>query len=109
MLEIADTVGQMVAHTNLGLMSASLGQRKAAAYSHEQAIKCAVQYYQAIKCAVQLSATEAERAAVGNLAFLLLAEERYEDCRPFLERFTAVCAALNDRKGQAEGHMALGR
>mmetsp|Transcript_38791 Transcript_38791/g.84411 ORF Transcript_38791/g.84411 Transcript_38791/m.84411 type:complete len:506 (-) Transcript_38791:599-2116(-) len=98
-LEIADTIGQMVAHTNLGLMSASLGQRKAAAYSHEQAIKCSV----------QLSATEAERAAVGNLAFLLLAEERYEDCRPFLERFTAVCAALGDKRGQADGHMALGR
>jgi hypothetical protein len=44
-LEIADTVGQLVAHTNLGLMSASLGQRRAAAYSHEQAIKCAVQVW----------------------------------------------------------------
>jgi hypothetical protein len=57
----------------------------------------------------QLNATEAERAAVGNLAFLLLAEERYEeDCRPFLQRFTALCCALNDQKGQADGHMALG-
>ena len=42
-LEIADSVGQFVAHTNLGLMSASLGQKKAASYSYEQAIKCTVQ------------------------------------------------------------------
>jgi hypothetical protein len=42
-LEVADSVGQFVAHTNLGLMSASLGQKKAASYSYEQAIKCTVQ------------------------------------------------------------------
>mmetsp|Transcript_9702 Transcript_9702/g.11246 ORF Transcript_9702/g.11246 Transcript_9702/m.11246 type:complete len:595 (-) Transcript_9702:577-2361(-) len=98
-LEVADTAGQLVAHTNLGLMSTMLGQKEAAAYSHEQAIKCAV----------QLQDQPAERASVGNLAFLLLGEERYEESRPFLERYVSVCCALNDGKGQAEGYLGLGR
>eukprot|EP00241_Pyramimonas_parkeae_P015491 CAMPEP_0114281724 /NCGR_PEP_ID=MMETSP0059-20121206/3165_1 /TAXON_ID=36894 /ORGANISM="Pyramimonas parkeae, Strain CCMP726" /LENGTH=543 /DNA_ID=CAMNT_0001402293 /DNA_START=325 /DNA_END=1956 /DNA_ORIENTATION=- len=98
-LAITDTVGQLVAHTNLGLMSSNLGQKKAAAYSHEQAIKCSV----------QLTAPQAERAAVGNMAFLLMEEEHFEDCRPFMERYVSVCCSLGDKRGQVEGHMALGR
>jgi hypothetical protein len=46
---------------------------------------------------------------VGNMAFLLLGEQRWDQCRPFLERYVALCCGLEDRLGQAQGHLALGR
>ena len=46
---------------------------------------------------------------MGNMAFLLLGEQRWDQCRPFLERYVALCCGLDDRLGQAQGHLALGR
>ena len=57
----------------------------------------------------QINDQTAEQSAVGNMAFLLLGEQRWDACRPFMERYVALCCGLGEKTGQAQGHLALGR
>ncbi|CAD7940270.1 unnamed protein product [Amoebophrya sp. A25] len=92
--KIADSVGKFIAHANLGLCYASLGEKNASTLNHQYALQFAL----------QLQSVEGQSLAIGNLAVSsddLAYNEDPEKMRALIERYIQLCDSLHHDNSSA--------
>merc|ERR1719440_1014479 len=97
-LELADAPGKFVAHLNLGLAQAALGELEAAATN----------YRHALRAAIRSGSMQGEAVACGNLALVGKQAGDLETARACLDRYLQLSEALSDAVGAVEAHHRLG-
>jgi len=97
--EDADSVGKFVAHLNIGLANALLGEREASTVS----------YQYALRYALELHSLEGQSLAVGSLGF---SEGMYghdpDKTSALIERYMELCSALKQPRYQEAALQQLG-
>lgn len=97
--EGADSVGKFLAHLNLGLAYASLGERESATVNHQYALRYAL----------RLRSLEGQSLAIGSLSFSPGAYEHDTlKMRAIVERYVELCDALKHPRNQAAALRKLG-
>merc|ERR1712100_226773 len=97
--ESSDSVGKFVAHLNMGITYAELGEREASTVNHQYALRYAL----------QLHSLEGQSLAIGNLGFSAgMYENDPEKMRVLIERYVELCDALKQPKNQASALKKLG-
>lgn len=97
--EIADTVGKFVAHLNMGLAYALLGQREAATVNHQYALRYAL----------ELHSLEGQSLAIGSIGFVSgLFQKESVKLRALMERYVELCGELKQPKNHAAALRKLG-
>mmetsp|Transcript_75142 Transcript_75142/g.163932 ORF Transcript_75142/g.163932 Transcript_75142/m.163932 type:complete len:472 (+) Transcript_75142:39-1454(+) len=97
--ECADSVGKFVAHLNMGLAYAKLGEKESAVVNHQYALRYAL----------QLRSLEGQSLAIGSLSFSAgMYENDPDKMRKLIERYIELCGALKQTRNQASALMKLG-
>lgn len=97
--EISDAVGKFVAHLNMGLAYAQLGEREASTVNHQYALRYAL----------QLRSLEGQSLAIGSLGFSAgIYDNDPDKMRVLLERYVELCGALKHGRNQASALKKLG-
>ena len=97
-LELSDAPGKFVAHLNLGLAQAGLGELDDASTS----------YRHALRSAIRSGSMQGEAVACGNLALVGKQSGDLETARACLDRYLQLTEALSDTVGAVEAHQRLG-
>merc|ERR1719327_1176067 len=97
--ENSDAVGKFVAHLNMGLAYADLGEREASTVNHQYALRYAL----------QLRSLEGQSLAIGSLGFGPgMYENDPDKMRVLIERYVELCDALKQTRNQAAALRKLG-
>jgi len=97
--EVSDAVGKFVAHLNMGLAYATLGERESST----------VNFQYALRYALQLQSLEGQSLAIGSLSFSKgMYENDAEKMRALVERYVDLCDALKQSRNQAAAFRKLG-
>lgn len=97
--EHSDAVGKFVAHLNMGLAYAQLGEKESAT----------VNFQYALRYALQLHSLEGQSLAIGSLSFSAgMYENDPEKLRVLIERYVDLCGMLKQNRNQASALKALG-
>lgn len=97
--ESSDSVGKFVAHLNMGLAYAQLGEREASTVNHQYALRYAL----------QLHSLEGQSLAIGSLGFSAgMYDNDPEKMRVLIERYVDLCDALHQPRNQATALKKLG-
>lgn len=97
--ESSDSVGKFVAHLNMGLAYAQLGEKEAATVNHQYALRYAL----------QLHSLEGQSLAIGSLGFSAgMYDNDPEKMRMLIERYVDLCDALKQPRNQATALKKLG-
>lgn len=97
--ENSDSVGKFVAHLNMGLAYAQLGEKEAATVNHQYALRYAL----------QLHSLEGQSLAIGSLSFSAgMYENDPEKMRVLIERYVELCGALKQTRNQVSALKKLG-
>jgi len=97
--ENSDAVGKFVAHLNMGLAYALLGERESATVNHQYALRYAL----------QLHSLEGQSLAIGSLSFSAgMYENDPEKMRALIERYVELCGALKQSRNQVSALKRLG-
>ncbi|CAJ1412580.1 unnamed protein product [Effrenium voratum] len=97
--ENADSIGKFVAHLNMGLAYAQLGEREASTVNHQYALRYAL----------QLHSLEGQSLAIGSLSFSAgMYDQEPEKMKILVERYVDLCATLKQTRNQAIALKKLG-
>lgn len=97
--ESSDSVGKFVAHLNMGIAYAELGEREASTVNHQYALRYAL----------QLHSLEGQSLAIGNLGFSAgMYENDPEKMRILIERYVELCDTLKQTNNQTNAYKKLG-
>lgn len=97
--EGADSVGKFVAHLNMGLAYALLGEKEASTVNHQYALRYAL----------QLHSLEGQSLAIGSLGFSAGSYEHDPGKMGVLiERYMELCGALKQPRNQTSALQKLG-
>jgi len=98
--EIADVAGKFLAHVNLGIIYAALGDNEKSSINHQFALRYAI----------QMSSIAGQSVAIGNLGQIGSGTigGDYDKTRMFVERYLNLSAELKDRKGEGGAYLQLG-
>jgi len=97
--ESSDSVGKFVAHLNMGIAYAELGEREASTVNHQYALRYAL----------QLHSLEGQSLAIGNLGFSAgMYENDPEKMRILIERYVELCDTLKQTNNQTSAFKKLG-
>jgi len=97
--ENSDGVGRFIAHLNMGLAYASLGEKQMATVNHQYALRFAL----------QLRSLEGQSLAIGSLSFSSgMYDNDPEKMRALIERYVELCGALGQSRNQATALRKLG-
>jgi tetratricopeptide (TPR) repeat protein len=97
--ENSDSVGKFVAHLNMGLAYAQLGEREASTVNHQYALRYAL----------QLHSLEGQSLAIGSLGFSAgMYDNDPEKMRVLIERYVHLCDTLKQPRNQASALKKLG-
>merc|ERR1712187_902099 len=97
--ENADSVGKFVAHLNMGLAYALLGEKESSTVNHQYALRYAL----------QLNSLEGQSLAIGSLSFSAgMYENDPEKMRVLVERYVDLCNTLKQPRNQALALKKLG-
>merc|ERR1712187_27290 len=95
----SDSVGKFVAHLNMGLIYAQLGEREASTVNHQYALRYAL----------QLHSLEGQSLAIGSLSFSAgMYDNDPEKMRVLVERYVDLCNTLKQPRNQALALKKLG-
>lgn len=97
--ENSDSVGKFVAHLNMGLAYAQLGERESSTVNHQYALRYAL----------QLHSLEGQSLAIGSLGFSAgMYDNDPEKMRVLIERYVHLCDTLKQPRNQASALKKLG-
>lgn len=97
--ENSDAVGKFVAHLNMGLAYAQLGEREAATVNHQYALRYAL----------QLHSLEGQSLAIGSLSFSAgMYENDPAKMRILIQRYVEICGVLKQTRNQTAALKKLG-
>lgn len=97
--ENSDAVGKFVAHLNMGLAYALLGEKEASTVNHQYALRYAL----------QLHSLEGQSLAIGSLSFSAGMYDNDPDRMKLLvERYVELCSSLKQSKNEASALQKLG-
>jgi len=97
--ENSDSVGKFVAHLNMGLAYAQLGERESSTVNHQYALRYAL----------QLHSLEGQSLAIGSLGFSAgMYDNDPEKMRVLIERYVHLCDTLKQPRNQAAALKKLG-
>ncbi|CAE8642969.1 unnamed protein product [Polarella glacialis] len=97
--ECSDSVGKFVAHLNMGLAYALLGEKEASTVNHQYALRYAL----------QLHSLEGQSLAIGSLSFSAgVYDNDPEKMRVLIERYVDLCNILKQPRNQASALKKLG-
>lgn len=97
--ENSDSVGKFVAHLNMGLAYALLGERESSTVNHQYALRYAL----------QLHSLEGQSLAIGSLGFSAgMYDNDPEKMRILIERYVQLCDTLKQPRNQATALKKLG-
>lgn len=97
--ESSDSVGKFVAHLNMGLAYAALGEKEASTVNHQYALRYAL----------QLHSLEGQSLAIGSLSFSAgMYDNDPEKMRVLVERYVDLCNTLKQPRNQASALKKLG-
>lgn len=97
--ENSDSVGKFVAHLNMGLAYAQLGERESSTVNHQYALRYAL----------QLHSLEGQSLAIGSLGFSAgMYDNDPEKMRILIERYVHLCDTLKQPRNQASALKKLG-
>jgi tetratricopeptide (TPR) repeat protein len=97
--ENSDSVGKFVAHLNMGLAYAQLGERESSTVNHQYALRYAL----------QLHSLEGQSLAIGSLGFSAgMYDNDPEKMRILIERYVHLCDTLKQPRNQATALRKLG-
>ncbi|CAK9083088.1 Hypothetical protein SCF082_LOCUS39456, partial [Durusdinium trenchii] len=97
--EIADSIGKFVAHLNMGLAYAQLGEREASTVNHQYALRYAL----------QLHSLEGQSLAIGSLSFSAgMYDHEPDKMKILVERYVDLCGVLKQTRNQAIALKKLG-
>jgi len=97
--ENSDAIGKFVAHLNMGLAYAELGEREASTVNHQYALRYAL----------QLHSLEGQSLAIGSLSFSAgIYDSDPDKMKVLVERYVDLCGALKQTKNQAIALKKLG-
>ena len=89
---------KFVAHTNLGLVFAALGQPAEAAVHHQHALRYAI----------RLGSVPSQSIAIGNLGLTGSASQDFVTAKACMERYLELSSSLQDVEGLSNAHHTLG-
>jgi tetratricopeptide (TPR) repeat protein len=95
---IADVPGKFVAHCNLGLAYAQMGDLEKASLNHRQALRYAI----------VMASLVGESLACGNLGMVAMRMKDARTAKACLERHLKLSTALKDMRAQLEAKKELG-
>merc|ERR1719311_447336 len=97
--ESSDSVGKFVAHLNMGIAYAELGEREASTVNHQYALRYAL----------QLHSLEGQSLAIGSLGFSAgMYDNDPEKMRVLIQRYVHLCDTLKQPRNQASALKKLG-
>lgn len=97
--ENADSIGKFVAHLNMGLAYAQLGEREASTVNHQYALRYAL----------QLHSLEGQSLAIGSLSFSAgMYDQEPDKMKILVERYVDLCGVLKQTRNQAVALKKLG-
>lgn len=97
--ENSDSVGKFVAHLNMGLAYAQLGEKESSTVNHQYALRYAL----------QLHSLEGQSLAIGSLGFSAgMYDNDPEKMRVLIERYVHLCDTLKQPRNQATALKKLG-
>eukprot|EP00931_Biecheleriopsis_adriatica_P101853 TRINITY_DN76918_c0_g1_i1.p1 TRINITY_DN76918_c0_g1~~TRINITY_DN76918_c0_g1_i1.p1 ORF type:complete len:465 (+),score=84.45 TRINITY_DN76918_c0_g1_i1:33-1427(+) len=97
--ETSDSVGKFVAHLNMGLAYALLGEKEASTVNHQYALRYAL----------QLHSLEGQSLAIGSLSFSAgVYDNDPEKMKALIGRYVDLCNALKQPRNQATALKKLG-
>jgi len=97
--ESSDTIGKFVAHLNMGLAYADLGEKEASTVNHQYALRYAL----------QLRSLEGQSLAIGSLGFGAgLYDNDPAKVRTLIERYVELCDTLKQPRNQTAALKKLG-
>lgn len=97
--ENSDSIGKFVAHLNMGLAYAHLGEPEASTVNHQYALRYAL----------QLHSLEGQSLAIGSLSFSAgIYDSDPEKMKVLVERYVDLCGTLKQTKNQAAALKKLG-
>lgn len=97
--ENADSIGKFVAHLNMGLAYAQLGEREASTVNHQYALRYAL----------QLHSLEGQSLAIGSLSFSAgMYDQEPDKMKILVERYVDLCGVLKQSRNQAIALKKLG-
>jgi tetratricopeptide (TPR) repeat protein len=97
--ENSDSVGKFVAHLNMGLAYAQLGERESSTVNHQYALRYAL----------QLHSLEGQSLAIGSLGFSAgMYDNDPEKMRVLIQRYVHLCDTLKQPRNQASALKKLG-
>lgn len=97
--ENSDAVGKFVAHLNMGLAYARLGEKEASTVNHQYALRYAL----------QLHSLEGQSLAIGSLSFSTgMYDNDPDKMRVLIERYVDLCNTLKQPRNQASALKKLG-
>jgi len=97
--ESSDAVGKFVAHLNMGLAYALLGEKEASTVNHQYALRYAL----------QLHSLEGQSLAIGSLSFSAgIYDNDPDKMKLLIERYVELCSTLKQPRNQATALKKLG-
>ena len=100
--EIADVAGKFLAHVNLGIIYASMGDAEKASINHQFALRYAI----------QMSSVAGQSVAIGNLGKIGgegVSSAQQDKLQLFVERYLELSSELKYRKGEGSAFLQLGQ
>mmetsp|Transcript_25723 Transcript_25723/g.80169 ORF Transcript_25723/g.80169 Transcript_25723/m.80169 type:complete len:425 (-) Transcript_25723:163-1437(-) len=97
--ESSDAVGKFVAHLNMGLAYAQLGEKEASTVNHQYALRYAL----------QLHSLEGQSLAIGSLSFSAgMYDNDPDKMKTLVERYVELCGTLKQTRNEATALKKLG-
>merc|ERR1712151_1259133 len=97
--ENSDSVGKFVAHLNMGMGYAQLGEKEASTINHQYALRYAL----------QLHSLEGQSLAIGSLSFSAgMYDNDPDKMRVLIERYLELCGTLKQPRNEAAALKKLG-
>jgi tetratricopeptide (TPR) repeat protein len=96
--DIADVPGKFIAHTNLGLSFALLGDMDKSALNHQHALRYAI----------RMSSTAGQSLAIGNLGVTGSLQGDFSTAKACMERHLNLAESLDDHRGRGDASQQLG-
>lgn len=97
--ENSDAVGKFVAHLNMGLAYALLGEKEASTVNHQYSLRYAL----------QLHSLEGQSLAIGSLSFSAgMYDNDPDKMKLLVERYVELCGTLKQSKNEASALKKLG-
>jgi len=97
--ESSDAVGKFVAHLNMGLAYAQLGEKEASTVNHQYALRYAL----------QLHSLEGQSLAIGSLSFSAgMYDNDPDKMKLLVERYVELCSTLKQGRNEASALKKLG-